>query len=113
MASQPANWYTYGTEHAKCHDSQTTQPVGRCSEAGDGGDAVIVIPEEFNTFIMEVFGEEGSVWLAALPALIDEYAARWSLVDIGRPFALSYNYVIPVVRGRRHRGCAQGELATR
>jgi streptomycin 6-kinase len=59
---------------------------------------MIEIPASYRQFMHDVFGEEGTAWVAALPALVGEYAERWSLVEIGRPFALSYNYVAPVVR---------------
>ena len=47
--------------------------------------------------IIDVHGPAGVEWLARLPALVDEWAARWSLVVLP-PFAeLSYNYVAPVI----------------
>lgn len=59
---------------------------------------MIEIPEKFHTFMVEVFGDEGAAWVAALPSLVDDYAHRWSLVEFGQPFSLSYNYVMPVTR---------------
>jgi streptomycin 6-kinase len=48
--------------------------------------------------MLEVHGREGLAWLSRLPALLAEYAARWSL-EVGPPFeSLSYNYVAPAVR---------------
>ncbi|WP_374685521.1 aminoglycoside phosphotransferase family protein [Promineifilum sp.] len=45
--------------------------------------------------ILDVYGPAGATWLAELPALLDECAARWSLT-LGPPFGnLSYNYVAP------------------
>jgi len=45
--------------------------------------------------ILDVHGLAGATWLAALPALLEECAARWSLA-LGPPFSnLSYNYVAP------------------
>lgn len=47
--------------------------------------------------IIDVHGQAGVEWLARLPKLVDEWAARWSLVVLP-PFAeLSYNYVAPVI----------------
>lgn len=46
----------------------------------------------------DVFGDEGHAWVAALPATIRDYAECWALVEIGSPFALSYNFVVPVLR---------------
>lgn len=59
---------------------------------------MIEIPDSYRKFMQDFFAEEGVAWVAALPGLIDNYAERWSLVEIGSPFALSYNYVAPVVR---------------
>ena len=47
--------------------------------------------------ITDIHGAAGVAWLAALPALMAETAARWSLT-VQPPFPeLSYNYVAPVV----------------
>ena len=59
---------------------------------------MIEIPAPYRKFMGELFGDEGDAWVAALPALVERYAEQWSLVDIGVPFSLSYNYVAPVVR---------------
>ncbi len=59
---------------------------------------MIEIPNDYRKFMGDVFGDEGHAWVAALPTTITHYAERWSLVEIGSPFALSYNYVVPVVR---------------
>lgn len=55
------------------------------------------IPASFARTIGEVFGARGVAWLAALPALLDEYAGRWGLT-LGAPFNLSYNYVLAATR---------------
>lgn len=62
---------------------------------------MIEIPAPFRTFIIEVFDDKGEAWVDALPTVVDEYAQRWSLVEFGSPFSLSYNYVIPVTRADR------------
>lgn len=59
---------------------------------------MIEIPAPYRKFMGEAFGEAGDAWVAALPTLVERYAEQWSLVDIGVPFSLSYNYVAPVVR---------------
>lgn len=59
---------------------------------------MIEIPEKYRQGIIDAFHEKGEPWLAALPATVDEFAQRWSLVELGKPFGLSYNYVIPVAR---------------
>jgi streptomycin 6-kinase len=47
--------------------------------------------------ILDVHGQRGALWLEALPALLEEFAARWSLTVLP-PFSVpSYNYVTPVV----------------
>ena len=47
--------------------------------------------------IVDVHGDVGIAWLARLPALLADVAARWSLT-VSPPFPeLSYNYVAPVV----------------
>ena len=47
--------------------------------------------------IIDVHGPAGVVWLANLPALVAEAAARWSLTVLPPFPELSYNYVTPVV----------------
>lgn len=47
--------------------------------------------------MVELYGEQGRAWLAALPALISACEARWGLTA-GAPFELSYNYVAPATR---------------
>lgn len=45
--------------------------------------------------IRDVHGPRGAAWLAQLPGLLDEFAARWSLAVLP-PFPVSsYNYVAP------------------
>ncbi len=47
--------------------------------------------------IRDVHGARGAVWLEALPALLAEFAVRWSLTILP-PFPVpSYNYVAPAV----------------
>jgi streptomycin 6-kinase len=56
------------------------------------------IPDGLARINRETFGEAGERWLAALPALLEEYATRWNLI-LGPPFVpLSYNYVAPATR---------------
>lgn len=58
----------------------------------------VKIPENFARTIAELYGEAGLVWLARLPALVDEHAQRWSLTVLSPFEPLSYNYVAPAVR---------------
>lgn len=56
------------------------------------------LPAAFTGRVNDVHGEHGREWLASLPGLIDECAARWSLSiapPIGDP---SYNWVAPARR---------------
>lgn len=55
------------------------------------------IPPEFAQRTIRMNGEPGRVWIESLPAVLDEYAQRWSL-KLGVPFELSYNYVVPAWR---------------
>lgn len=57
----------------------------------------LLVPPALAQKIEDVFGDRGREWLACLPALLDECARRWSL-QIGPPFDLSYNYVMPALR---------------
>lgn len=55
------------------------------------------IPEPFARHTLDMHGERGRGWLAALPALIAECERRWS-VTIQLPFPdLSYHYVAPAL----------------
>jgi streptomycin 6-kinase len=56
------------------------------------------LPDGFVRTIHEVFGARGADWLVALPGLIDACAQRWDLTMLP-PFALSYNYAAPALRG--------------
>jgi len=55
------------------------------------------VPEAYARTLREAFGEAGVAWLARLPSLLADLAARWELT-LGAPFELSYNYVAPAVR---------------
>ena len=59
--------------------------------------APVDLTAEFRQRVTGAFGDEGERWLAELPALLAKYAEEWSL-DVGAPFALSYNYVAPASR---------------
>jgi streptomycin 6-kinase len=53
------------------------------------------IPKGFSETVERIHGEPGRRWLAALPALLSECRARWSL-ELDQPFEnLSYNLVLP------------------
>lgn len=56
-----------------------------------------MIPAAFARTIRAVHGAAGVAWLDQLPALMAEMAQRWH-VQVGPPFALSYNFVAPGVR---------------
>ena len=47
--------------------------------------------------IIDIHGDVGVAWLARLPALVADVAARWSLTVLPPFPELSYNYVAPVV----------------
>lgn len=55
---------------------------------------MLELPETFRQTILATFGAAGRAWLAALPAILADCAARWSL-QLGPPVPnLSYNYVV-------------------
>ena len=58
---------------------------------------MIAIPTAFAQTIVELYGDEGVSWLQQLPTRLDTYAQRWAL-QLGSPFALSYNYVLSATR---------------
>jgi streptomycin 6-kinase len=58
------------------------------------------IPGPFAQHVRNLLGEVGADWLRDLPGLISRLAERWS-IEVGAPFALSYNFV---ARARRHDG---------
>jgi len=58
---------------------------------------LIIIPDKFARFMIELFSDEGRTWLDHLPTLLDMYERRWNMT-IGIPVPnLSFNYVAPVV----------------
>ena len=61
------------------------------------GSAMYNLPEHFTRLMIELYEDEGVAWLERLPALIDDYAQRWSLTMLP-PYTLSYNYVAPATR---------------
>ena len=58
-------------------------------------------PGEFRNRMRALYGAEGDVWLAQLPALVRRYGERWSLTLDGPVPSPSYNYVI---KGRQRDG---------
>ncbi len=42
------------------------------------------------------YGNAGKLWLSQIPGLLSKYKKLWSL-QIGKPYRLSYNYVVPVI----------------
>jgi streptomycin 6-kinase len=56
-----------------------------------------VIPIAFGRTIVAMYGAQGGAWLQQLPTLLDNYAQQWAL-ELGSPFSLSYNYVLPATR---------------
>lgn len=58
---------------------------------------ITVIPIAFRQTIVSLHGVQGAAWLQQLPTLLHDYAQRWGL-QLGSPFSLSYNYVLPATR---------------
>jgi len=58
---------------------------------------LFIIPENFASFMIELFGEEGRAWLNRLPAILAACEERWNM-RLGAPVQnLSFNYVAPGV----------------
>ncbi|HEX5478376.1 MAG TPA: aminoglycoside phosphotransferase family protein [Dehalococcoidia bacterium] len=55
------------------------------------------LPEEFVRNVTHVLGDAGRAWLDGLPGLLAWCAREYGL-EIGAPFALSFNYVAPATR---------------
>lgn len=55
------------------------------------------MPPAFAQTMLALYGQAGAAWLQQLPILLAEYAQRWA-IQLGEPFALSYNYVVPAWR---------------
>jgi len=62
-----------------------------------------VITEALARNVVDVWGADGSRWLADLPSIVEGFARDWSL-EIGEAFDLSYHYVTAVT-------CADGSPA--
>jgi streptomycin 6-kinase len=60
------------------------------------------LPKDFTRAIIDVFGEDGTEWLANLPALLDDCAQRWNLTFEPHFTPLNYNYVAPVILADGH-----------
>lgn len=56
------------------------------------------LSDEWKDFIVSVWKEEGAAWLERLPALVEDFAARWSLTSPEATFEQSYNYVVAAKR---------------
>lgn len=58
----------------------------------------MTIPPVFRRKVSEVWGEAGQRWLTELPSLVTAITRDWDL-EVGDPYALSFNWVAPVRRG--------------
>ena len=60
---------------------------------------MVTISPAFAGFTEQMHGDKGRAWLARLPAILTDCAARWGL-RLGAPFAnLTYHFVISATRG--------------
>lgn len=57
-----------------------------------------MIPDSLARNVANVWGHDGTCWLADLPRLLGEIACDWDLM-IGAPYNLSYHYVVAVTCG--------------
>jgi streptomycin 6-kinase len=55
------------------------------------------LPDALVRMMTSMHSEAGRAWLAALPALLDDCARRWSLT-LGPPYPAAFNYVAPARR---------------
>ena len=55
------------------------------------------VPAAMRANVIDAWGEEGARWLDALPSIRSAVAHEWRL-DVGEPYALSFNWVAPVRR---------------
>lgn len=59
---------------------------------------LVIVPEPFADRMRAMFGQTGEEWVAALPAIVAECAARWQ-ITLAPPFAnLTFGYVAPALR---------------
>lgn len=58
-----------------------------------------MIPPNLAEKMVEVWGEEGSEWIARFPKLLQEASAKWKLTDLEPAPGLSYNFVAFAKRG--------------
>ena len=54
---------------------------------------MLKLPPDFVQTIQNTFGDNGTLWLESLPALLAEVSQRWGLTDIQPVSRLSYNFV--------------------
>ena len=57
----------------------------------------IAIPPVFRRNVVGNWGDDGQRWLGELPALVAAITRDWDL-ELGIPYALSFNWVAPVIR---------------
>lgn len=53
----------------------------------------LFLTPEFRKTILGVYRERGEVWLRNLPNLLEKFAEKWDVI-LGKPFPLSFNFVI-------------------
>ncbi len=58
----------------------------------------IALSPEFTRRMLELHGDAGAAWLAALPSIADDYARRWQLELAPSPWPFTYSVVLPAVR---------------
>lgn len=57
----------------------------------------IEVPSALRENVRAAWGDAGRRWLRRLPALLEDVSAGWEL-DVGEPYALSFNWVAPARR---------------
>ncbi len=64
------------------------------------------VSDEFADHAAHVWGDEGAAWVRRIPDLVDDLCAEWDMRVTDADFALSFNFVVPVV----HNGDEAGVL---
>jgi streptomycin 6-kinase len=64
----------------------------------DRRNVMTALPDHFQQTIIDLYDEQGTLWLKNLPNLIADLEAAWSMTARPPVANLSYNYVAPAVR---------------
>jgi streptomycin 6-kinase len=57
----------------------------------------MVLPKEFQDRMISIHGDNGKLWLDALPQILKDYSVDWNLTLQPTSFPISYNYVTSAI----------------